>query len=133
MTIHATTRDTPTHDAFDGDLDARIPPTTEHNTCFIDPRYKIVHEIHAGLFFLSRRDGSLNASSVHVFGLDASLALARVGLCPSEADDQHVQHLAMDHILFDSDALDLDETGRVGRLEPAELVHGRLAFVIQTL
>ena len=36
-------------------------------------------------------------------------------------------------LLFDSDALDLDEAGRVGGLEPAEFVHGRLLLVVQTL
>jgi len=37
------------------------------------------------------------------------------------------------YVLFDPYGLDLDESGRIRRLEATELVHGGLVLVIQTL
>ena len=61
--------------------------------------------------------GNLDAGAVDILGLNASLALADVGLCP----------------LFDADGLNLDESGGVSGLEAAELVHGGLLLVVETL
>lgn len=75
-----------------------------------------------------------DTGTVDILWLNATLSFLRVRLTPPAKyghtrDQRHVK----EHALFKTYRLDFDKAGRIGGLEPTQLIHGRFALVIQAL
>src|SRR5882757_6274400 len=76
---------------------------------------------------------NLRLGHIHLLGSNTRLSLLGVGLCPSAVEVSSGTGRGSPRSLFDADRLNLDEAGRVCRLEPTKFIHRRFPLVIQPL